>query len=238
MNPSEKNLRELMGFSSQANVSDRLYQKISGLIMSGELEEGYAFPNEAVLCEQLQVGRTTLREAYKALELSGYVSRSKRGTVVNSRSSIINATPLKTLFHAAGHEDFTQFRLMVESQSAKLAAMNAGLSDVELLDQLTAQSREALQAKNYEELMKLDERFHTSIANMSGNKLIAAVVTVMAEEWRAGIQRNFVAAIRSNQKVFDTMIEQHAAIVDAIRRRDVSAAQLMEQHIRTVTITE
>ena len=238
MNPSEKNLRELMGFSSQANVSDRLYQKISGLIMSGELEEGYAFPNEAVLCEQLQVGRTTLREAYKALELSGYVSRSKRGTVVNSRSSIINATPLKTLFHAAGHEDFTQFRLMVESQSAKLAAMNAGLSDVELLDQLTAQSREALQAKNYEELMKLDERFHTSIANMSGNTLIAAVVTVMAEEWRAGIQRNFDAAIRSNQKVFDTMIEQHAAIVDAIRRRDVSAAQLMEQHIRTVTITE
>ena len=238
MNPSEKNLRELMGFSSQANVSDRLYQKISGLIMSGELEEGYAFPNEAVLCEQLQVGRTTLREAYKALELSGYVSRSKRGTVVNSRSSIINATPLKTLFHAAGYEDFTQFRLMVESQSAKLAAMNAGLSDVELLDQLTAQSREALQAKSYEELMKLDERFHTSIANMSGNKLIAAVVTVMAEEWRAGIQRNFVAAIRSNQKVFDTMIEQHAAIVDAIRRRDISAAQLMEQHIRTVTIVE
>ena len=238
MNPSEKNLRELMGFSSQANVSDRLYQKISGLIMSGELEEGYAFPNEAVLCEQLQVGRTTLREAYKALELSGYVSRSKRGTVVNSRSSIINATPLKTLFHAAGHEDFTQFRLMVESQSAKLAAMNAGLSDVELLDQLTAQSREALQAKSYEELMKLDERFHTSIANMSGNKLIAAVVTVMAEEWRAGIQRNFNAAIRGNQKVFDTMIEQHAAIVDAIRRRDVSAAQLMEQHIRAVTIVE
>ena len=238
MNPSEKNLRELMGFSSQANVSDRLYQKISGLIMSGELEEGYAFPNEAVLCEQLQVGRTTLREAYKALELSGYVSRSKRGTVVNSRSSIINATPLKTLFHAAGHEDFTQFRLMVESQSAKLAAMNAGLSDVELLDQLTAQSREALQAKSYEELMKLDERFHTSIANMSGNTLIAAVVTVMVEEWRAGIQRNFDAAIRGNQKVFDTMIEQHAAIVDAIRRRDVSAATLMEQHIRTVTIVE
>ena len=238
MNPSEKNLRELMGFSSQANVSDRLYQKISGLIMSGELEEGYAFPNEAVLCEQLQVGRTTLREAYKALELSGYVSRSKRGTVVNSRSSIINATPLKTLFHAAGHEDFTQFRLMVESQSAKLAAMNAGLSDVELLDQLTAQSREALQAKSYEELMKLDERFHTSIASMSGNKLVAAVVTVMAEEWRAGIQRNFDAAIRGNQKVFDTMIEQHAAIVDAIRRRDISAAQLMEQHIRTVTIVE
>jgi GntR family transcriptional repressor for pyruvate dehydrogenase complex len=177
-------------------------------------------------------------EAYKALELSGYVSRSKRGTVVNSRSSIINATPLKTLFHVAGHEDFTQFRLMVESQSAKLAAMNAGLSDVELLDQLTAQSKEALQAKNYEELMKLDERFHTSIANMSGNTLIAAVVTVMAEEWRAGIQRNFDAAIRGNQKVFDTMIEQHTAIVDAIRRRDVSAAQLMEQHIRIVTIAE
>ena len=64
------------------------------------------------------------------------------------------------------------------------------------------------------------------------------MLPLMAEEWRAGIQRNFDAAIRGNQKVFDTMIEQHAAIVDAIRRRDISAAQLMEQHIRTVTIVE
>lgn len=233
---SEKNLKELMGFASQSNVSDRLYRKISGLILSGELEEGYMFPNEAVLCEQLAVGRTLLREAYKALELSGYVTRSKRGTVVNGRTAIVNATPLKTLFHAASHEDFTQFRLTVEPKSAALAATHAGLADVQLLDELMTRSVAARKAGDFEELMRLDERFHVSIATMSGNSLIVSIVTVMAEEWRAGIQRIFDAALRGDHKVFDTMLEQHAAIVDAIRARDVAAADLMEQHIRSVTI--
>ena len=144
MKTNEKDLQILMGFESQKNVSDRLFQKISELIMSGELEEGYTFPNETVLCEQLNVGRTSLREAYKALELSGYVTRTKKGTVVNSRMSILNATPLRTVFHGADHEDFTRFRLIIEPQCAALAAANAGLKDVEKLDDLIRQSEDAL----------------------------------------------------------------------------------------------
>ena len=83
------------------NMSDRLFNRISQMIMSGKLPEGYVFPNEAVLCEQLHVGRSTIREAYKALELSGYVTRSKRGTFVNSKLDILSATPMKEAFAAA-----------------------------------------------------------------------------------------------------------------------------------------
>ena len=63
-------------------MSDMVYEKISMLIQNGDIPEGYVFPNEAVLCEQLAIGRSTIREAYKALELSGYVTRTKRGTIV------------------------------------------------------------------------------------------------------------------------------------------------------------
>ena len=236
MKTNEKDLQILMGFESQKNVSDRLFQKISELIMSGELEEGYTFPNETVLCEQLNVGRTSLREAYKALELSGYVTRTKKGTVVNSRMSILNATPLRTVFHGADHEDFTRFRLIIEPQCAALAAANAGLKDVEKLDDLIRQSEDALNEKDYERLMDLDEQFHTSIAAMSGSGLIRSIITVMAAEWKAGIRRNFEAAIQNSPQLFDTMILQHRAIADAIRSRDTSAGKLMEEHIRTVTL--
>ncbi len=236
MKANDKDLQKLMGFEAQKNVSDRLFQKISELIMSGELPEGYTFPNETALCEQLSVGRTSLREAYKALELSGYVTRTKKGTVVNSRASILNATPLRTVFHAADHEDFNQFRLMIESKCASLAAMNAGLKGVERLDRIIEQSREALDDKDFERLMDLDEQFHIGIATMSGSKLINSIVTVMATEWRTGIKRNFEEAIRSQPDLFKTMILQHRAIADAIRNRDVAAGKLMEEHIRTVTL--
>lgn len=227
-----------MGVVPHGNVSDRLYKQISSLIMSGELEEGYVFPNEAVLCEQLQVGRSTLREAYKALELSGYITRTKRGTAVNSRSTIISATPLRTLFSSADQKDFARFRLMIEPQSAALAAQNAGLKDVESLDRLLEDSKKALHNKDYEELMRIDVQYHTSIAHMSGSPLISSIVTVMAEEWSEGIRRNFEAAVEKNPDIFRIMISQHETITDAIRRRDPAAEQLMEEHIRTVTITD
>lgn len=235
----EKNLGELMGLSVQVSMADQLYQRISKLILSGELGEGYLFPNEAVLCEQLKVGRSTLREAYKALELSGYITRSKRGTTVNSHTEILNRTPLKTIFHAASTEDFLKFRLMVESESAYCAAVHAGLSDVESLELLVSNMKEARNFGKFETLMELDEQFHIKIANLSGNSLINAVITVMAEEWKAGIQRNFSAAIKKNLEIFDKMIEQHIAIVDAIRnQKSESAGALMRGHIEAMTIRE
>ena len=92
-------------------MSDMIYEKISQLIQSGELPEGYVFPNETVLCEQLSIGRSTIREAYKGLELSGYVTRTKRGTVVNSYSVILEATPLKAVIHGARETEFQKILL-------------------------------------------------------------------------------------------------------------------------------
>lgn len=232
----EKKLQKLIGSGSQTSVSDRLYQRISGLILSGELEEGYTFPNETVLCEELQVGRTSLREAYKALELTGYVTRTKRGTVVNGRSEILRSTPLRSLFHSASETDFSRFRIMIESKSASLAAEYASESDIEMLDRLMKRSEDAKAREDFEELMNLDEQFHTGIARMSGNPLISSIVAVMAEEWHTAIQRNFLAAVKNNRKLFDIMLSQHSEIIEAVRNHEPKASVLMEEHIRSVTI--
>ena len=236
MSADAKNLAAMVGVRSQTNVSDQLFQQISGLILSGQLEEGYVFPNETVLCEQLQVGRTTLREAYKALELSGYVTRTKRGTSVNSRASILNATPLKSVFSSASPRDFSEFRLMLETHSACLAASHAGLAETQALEENVAHTRSARARDDFDAMMELDEQFHRAIARYSGNALIVTIVTVMTEAWDDGIRRNFYAARESNPELFDLMLTQHAAIAAAIRSRDCEAAKAaMQKHIRSVT---
>ena len=48
-------LQSLINTHPKKNMSDMIYEKISQLIQSGEFPEGYIFPNEAVLCEQLSV---------------------------------------------------------------------------------------------------------------------------------------------------------------------------------------
>ena len=66
MQQSVNKLGELLDLPPQTSMTDLIFKRISNLILEGKLSEGYVFPNETVMCEELGVGRSTLREAYKA----------------------------------------------------------------------------------------------------------------------------------------------------------------------------
>ena len=42
--------------------TERLYERIRQMIISGVIPAGYTFPNENEMCRQLQIGRGTLRD--------------------------------------------------------------------------------------------------------------------------------------------------------------------------------
>ena len=69
--------------SERRNISDVIFRRIRDAIISGELPPGYVFPNENELCKKLNIGRSSLREAYSPLETLKLISRSKAGTYVN-----------------------------------------------------------------------------------------------------------------------------------------------------------
>lgn len=231
----EISLQELIGTRSKLSMSDQLYQQISELILSGKLQEGYTFPNENALCEQLQVGRNTLREAYKALELSGFVTRTKRGTSVNSRTTILNATPLSSIFRMANPENFREFRCFLETECAQLAAVHANLSDVTELEEIVRQSQFALDEKDIEKLKTLDAEFHMKISDCSKNSLFTALSSVIMDAWQANVAYNFVYAMEKDNSILHDIVPQHAAIVEAIRLRDSDkAAAAMKTHLNRV----
>lgn len=219
------------------NMSDYLYQKISGMIMNGTLPEGYVFPNEAQLCEQLGVGRSTLREAYKALELTGYVTRSKRGgTVVNSQEEILAATPLKKSLENADKKDFDEFRLTFEIANAYGAAKNRTEEELQELKDLLAQMK-AVKMEDEEEYCKLkqiDKNFHFKLAEMSHNDLFRQTTLIMSQAWDEGVKQNFFNA--KNTGMFEKVFEQHEQLIEALEAADPKAArEVMRQHIKYVT---
>lgn len=218
------------------NMSDKIFHKISQMIMSGQLPEGYVFPNEAVLCEQLHVGRSTIREAYKALELYGYVTRSKKGTFVSSKLQIFSATPMKVAFSNVKPKDFNEFRQMLEEKSAELAAVHASSDQIVKLDKLIAQGQAAYTISDMERLMQSDAEFHRVLSQSSGNELIVSVMTVMILAWDEGIRRNFFYAMQHDASIFESMNKQHTLIMEAIKRHDPDEArQAMKTHIIKVT---
>ena len=57
----------------KCNISQNLFQRFKELIMGGVLPAGYMLPNENIVSDMLKVGRSTLREAYTALAVFGFM---------------------------------------------------------------------------------------------------------------------------------------------------------------------
>lgn len=236
MTATERSLDQLIDIRMQGNVSDQLFNRLSQLILSGSLPAGYVFPNETALCEQLHIGRTSLREAYKALELSGFITRTKRGTRVNERSDILRAAPLRALFTDADDTDFSEFRHMVEVECAGLAAARASSDDVDVLLQCNDACNSANAAHHYRDLFYADMAFHQQVAQASGNKLVIDIAGVMREALEYSVLDNFLSVLERDAAFFDEAIGQHARIIEAIRRHDAQAARdAMADHVRSVS---
>lgn len=82
--PVESTLFDSISIENRKHISEELFEKLRDAILSGELPAGYVFPNENELCQKLNIGRGSLREAYSRLETLHMITRSKTGTYVNS----------------------------------------------------------------------------------------------------------------------------------------------------------
>ena len=96
-------------------------------IVEGNIQDGDELPSEAVLMEQFDVSRPTLREALRVLESEGLLT-VRRGAIGGSR---VHAPDPKVAAQFAGRvlehrgttlADIRQVRLMLEPQCAKLVA--------------------------------------------------------------------------------------------------------------------
>ncbi|RYD02051.1 hypothetical protein N752_26735 [Desulforamulus aquiferis] len=64
-------------------IYEEIVEQIKGMITSGELNAGDKLVPERELAERLQVGRSAVREAYRALEAIGLIEiRPGEGTFV------------------------------------------------------------------------------------------------------------------------------------------------------------
>jgi len=193
-------------------VADRLRE----LITEGALPAG-ARLNERMLCEQLGVSRTPLREAFKVLSAERLIElQPNRGAVV----TVLSEGDVVHLFELMAE---------LEGLSGELAA--ARRTDAEL-DEIRALHFEMLAAHARRDLSayyRLNREVHALINRCARNP----VLTETYESVNLRIQ-NLRFRSNFNRDKWDAAVAEHGEIVEALARRDAAALRrLLERHLRS-----
>jgi DNA-binding FadR family transcriptional regulator len=181
-------------------------------------------PREAELMETFGVSRTVLREALRTLTSKGLIeSRPRVGTRVRPKSAwnLLDADVLDWYSRVAEPMTFAlklqEMREMIEPYAAGLAAQSHAPAS---FDALADAHAAMVAARNVDEWVRADLRFHLSVLSACSNELLIPLGTL--------IERTLEAQLRLNAKraeVFNASLGEHTAVFDAIRTRDAAAAR-------------
>src|SRR6201999_2752457 len=152
---------------------DEVVDQLREAILSGRIRPGDRPPGERQLCEELGVGRTTLREALRALEAVGMIEvrPGKTGgsfAVTPSESTLGDALASLVSLRGASIADLSEFRVDVGPETAAWAARRADAADITTLQDLVGQAREA---SGVELLAAVDVQWHEALARATKNRL-------------------------------------------------------------------
>lgn len=224
-------------------IFEQAVQQLRELILTGQLLPGDRLPTEQVLCRQLSISRSTVREALRVLEAEGLVEvRRGMGTYVIEQPTVVQpAGEVRQWIenHREAIEQVLQVRESIETTTACLAAQRANSETLEELEKVLLDQNEQIAhirrsgEENYDRLALLDAAFHMAVASASGNDLMVEVISHILPAFN---QSNKAVLYVTGQ--MDTMATEHHSIVAAIQTGDcAAAAQAMRLHIQRVKET-
>ncbi|MBR5641572.1 MAG: FadR family transcriptional regulator [Firmicutes bacterium] len=214
------------------NMSNLVAKEIMDLIVNGQYKPGERLPTEKDFCEQLGVGRNTLREAIRALSILGFVEvRVPEGTFV--ADSLDNFFVLKAQLRSRSVFDnavaLAEARAYIEKITVRLAALKATESDKCALAEVMDMH---VNAEDSNRRRECDARFHLLVAEIAGNPFITQMLLLLIDEiyeWIGGVLSNEPSANTES-------IQQHKKIYECIARNDPDGAEeAMSIHMRSVT---
>jgi len=210
-------------------------EKIESDLLSGTIGPGDRLAPERELAATLGVGRSSVREALRVLEVMGLI-RTATGSGPTS-GAIVTATPhgglaqlLRLQVAAQGFPvpDVYETRLLLEEWAVvHLAERNA--PDVsEAHATLDAMDSDGL---SIDEFLALDAQFHVRLSEAAGNVVVSATMAGLRDTIE-GYIRTGAARIADWDATATRLRHEHADILTAIERGDAEAARtLVRSHI-------
>ncbi len=191
-------------------------EKLRSAIASGHFKPGQRLI-ERELCEQIGVGRTSIREALRQLEAEGLVTTiPHRGPEVSS----ITADEARQLY---------EVRALLESFAGQAFAENGTEDDVAELGDAVERFAAAAASTNRSQLIEAKTHFYAVLMNGTGNMFVKQTLTLL---------HNRITLLRVTSMTqpgrLDGSVAELREIYEAIRARDATrASAACKRHIET-----
>ena len=207
---------------SRKRISDVVIENLETRILDGSFEDGEKLPSEEQLATQLGIGRRAVREALMVLEAKGLVDIQMGVGAIVRRNDLDNF--LETLTHnvrsylsinRADLEHVMEFRKLLEGAALERLIKTSPPQKLEVLADAVAHQRSAFAVEDYTAYQEWHFIFHNEIVGVLENPVISMIYQQMLLLIRAPMERT-----GSHTEVMARAIEDHAQMVDALKRGD------------------
>lgn len=209
------------------SLADSIVHEIARLVAVGKIKPGDKFPPEAELATQMNVGRSSIREAFRVFQMLGVTeAKPGRGTI------LVNTAPLFALIdwsEFSGADlinDIVEARLALEPLIAALAAKRADAAGIRGIEETIEAGRRAIGNEAASIQASLD--FHTAVAVAARNQTLLLATRLLRSLYFESSRFS-----RRYPENYAALLADHEEIFAAIRDRDPkAAAAASEKHMR------
>lgn len=221
-------------------VTDQVAQRLVALVQSGQWAPGCRIPAERQLAQQLNVSRSSLREAVQTLVSQGLlVSKRGAGTYVQAQSQAFLLSdcfePLASLLSSdpEARHDVLEARIALEASTAWHAALRAKPCDQDRIRRAFDVMVQHQKNGDRDLSAKADARFHLAIAEASHNVVLLRVMHSLFEVVLSTVEQSrrtmFTSAVNDS---LETLTKQHYGLMQAIFDGNAESARaIVEDHL-------
>ena len=212
----------------RTTLSEAAFENLIGHVVNGDWKAGDRIPAERDLSQQLGIGRPSLREALKALELLGVIeSRVGDGTFVCPRTEFLSRPLLWAIAGTDQSEmqELTEARLVMEEAVAGFAAERGTDEELQRIQEAHWKMREAMD--DPQRSTDADMAFHAAISAAAHNPILQHAVELLRN-----LIRPWILTTHKEPGTVATVKEEHEHIVAMILSRSSALArQAMRRHM-------
>jgi GntR family transcriptional repressor for pyruvate dehydrogenase complex len=215
-------------------VNEEIARELQNQIRRGELRPGDQLPSERQLAGLFGASRGSVREALRALELSGVIlSRQGGGNFVSEIPPGTSTQPLSQFLERQREHllDLSEARQMFEPRLAFLAAERATPDDIDALRRAVEEQERGLREDDVDAVFNADRLFHQTIAEAARNQTFIMLHNYLSDLVAGGRRE----AVENSSSRRTQSAKDHRAIYDAIASGGAAAASTaMLQHLKNV----